>query len=259
MVNLSLQDRVKFEKQATLLSEASHDGPHTALFGLAATIAVLNILFFMGGAVITGIIDYSWYQESSHQSWYRDDSIDVQRMYGMMSHKKHRRSTRSGLPIAIGSAMSGLALWIVQFAMQGKCVLEHSLGVASPHEPPAFCGYSFRDTWDPKTFWRTGLAVAYYTTLLSISMLVLYIAYLALAIVLLLKQRRATDKPSRMPQAYAYHSAVEETEMQTDRDMPDRSLAPTPVPQDASSRLPSYPAASAFDEHLAPEKERDMV
>lgn len=71
--------------------------------------------------------------------------------------------------------MSGLALWIVQFAMQGKCVLEHSLGVASPHEPPAFCGYSFRDTWDPKTFWRTGLAVAYYTTLLSISMLVLYV------------------------------------------------------------------------------------
>jgi len=42
----------------------------------------------MDGAVITGIIDYSWYQESSHQSWYRDGSVDVQRMYGMMSHKK---------------------------------------------------------------------------------------------------------------------------------------------------------------------------
>ncbi|KAK0284071.1 hypothetical protein LTR35_005785 [Friedmanniomyces endolithicus] len=274
MVNLSLQHRVKFEKQATLLSEASHDRPHTALFGLAATIAVLNVLFFMDGAVITGIIDYSWYQESSHQSWYRDDSIDVQRIkllflyctiplvlsaVSIFAAIQHRRSTPSGLPIAIGSAMSGLALWIVQFAMQGKCVLEHSLGVASPHEPPAFCGYSFRDTWDPKTFWQTGLAVADYTTLLSISMLVLYIIYLALAVVLLLKQRRAADKPGRMPQAYAYHSAVEETEMQTDRDMLDRSLAPTPVPQDASSRLPSYPAASAFDEHLAPEKERDMV
>ncbi|TKA48990.1 hypothetical protein B0A54_01066 [Friedmanniomyces endolithicus] len=137
MVNLSLQHRVKFEKQATLLSETSHDGPNTALLGLAAAIAVLNVLFLVNGAVIAAIIDWTWYRETglSHQSWYKDDSID----------------------------------------------------------------------------------------------------------------------------AYAYHSAVEETEMQTDRDMPDRSAAHTPVPQDASSRLPSYPAASAFDEHLAPEKERDMV
>ncbi|KAK0277234.1 hypothetical protein LTR91_000306 [Friedmanniomyces endolithicus] len=276
MVNLSLQHRVKFEKQATLLSETSHDGPHTALLGLAAAIAVLNVLFLVNGAVIAAIIDWTWYRETglSHQSWYKDDSIDVERtkllfLYctiplilsavSVFTAIQHRRSTPSGLFIAIGSAISGSALWIVQFGMQGKCVLEHSLGVASPHEPPPFCAYSFRDTWDPKSFWQTGLAVAYYATLLSISMLVLYFVYLALAIVLLVKQRRTADKPSKVPQAYAYHSAVEETEMQTDRDMPDRSAAPTPVPQDASSRLPSYPAASAFDEHLAPEKERDMV
>ncbi|KAK1068262.1 hypothetical protein LTR12_001206 [Friedmanniomyces endolithicus] len=276
MVNLSLQHRVKFEKQATLLSEASQNGSHAALFGLAAAIAVLNILFLVNGAVIAGIINWTWYHEtgSSHQSWYKDDSIDVERIkllflyctiplilsaVSVFAAIQHRRSTPSGLFFAIGSAISGLALWIVQFGMQGKCVLEHSLGVASPHEPPGFCGYSFRDTWNPKSFWQTGLAVAYYATLVSISMLVLYIAYLALAIVLLVKQRRVADKPSRMPQAYAYHSAAEDTELQTDRDMPDRSAAPTPVPQDARSRLPSYPAASAFDEDLAPEKERDMV
>ncbi|KAK1081225.1 hypothetical protein LTR33_004875 [Friedmanniomyces endolithicus] len=276
MVNLSLQHRVKFEKQATLLSEASHEGPHTALFGLAAAIAVLNVLFLVDGAVVTGIIDYSWSQVpgAPSRSWYKDDSITVDRIklfflyctipcilsaFSTFAAVQHRRSTPSGLLIAIGSAVSGLALWIVQFGIQGRCVLEHSLGVPSPHEPPGFCGYSFRDTWDPKSFWQTGLAVAYYATLVSISMLVLYIAYLALAIVLLVKQRRVADKPSRMPQAYAYHSAVEDTELQTDRDMPDRSAAPTPVPQDARSRLPSCPAASAFDEDLAPEKERDMV
>jgi hypothetical protein len=76
---------------------------------------------------------------------------------------------------------------------------------------------------------------------------------------LLLKQRRASSKPSKMPQEYAYHSAVEETEMQTDRDMPDRSGAPTPVPQHGDGQPPSYRSASAFHEGFPPEKEREMV
>jgi len=90
MVNLSLQYRVKFEKQATLLSETSHDGPHTALLGLAAAIAVLNVLFLVNGAVIAAIIDWTWYRETglSHQFWYKDDSIDVERTYGILSYKK---------------------------------------------------------------------------------------------------------------------------------------------------------------------------
>jgi len=62
-----------------------------------------------------------------------------------------------------------------------------------------------------------------------------------------------------MPQEYAYHSAVEETEMQTDRDMPDRSGGTTPVPEHADSRPPSYRSASAFHEDLRPEKEREIV
>ncbi|TKA67069.1 hypothetical protein B0A55_07810 [Friedmanniomyces simplex] len=276
MVNLSLQHRVKFERQATLLSESSHDGPHTALFGLAAAVAVFNVLFLVNGAVISGIIDYSWYQEpgAAHRSWYQDESIVADRIklvlfyctiplvlsaLSIFATIQHRRSTPSGLFIAIGSAVLGSALWIAQLAMQGTCVLGNNLGGLSPHESSGFCGFSFRDTWDPKTFWQTGLAVAYYATFLSICMIVLYIAYLTLAILLLVKQRRAAGKPSRMPQEYAYHSAAEETEMHTDRDMPDRSAAPTPVPEDAGSRPPSYRAASAFHEGLTPEKEKEMV
>lgn len=82
MVNLSLQHRVKLEKQASLFSEANNETPRRTLLAVAATLAVLNVLFMIAGAVLAGIIDFSWYPGPGSQgSWYKDENVKVNRAY----------------------------------------------------------------------------------------------------------------------------------------------------------------------------------
>ncbi|KAK3626907.1 hypothetical protein LTR56_019533 [Elasticomyces elasticus] len=270
MVNLSLKHRVKFEKEATPLDESNHEGSQRVLFALSAAVTVFNVLFLIAGAVTSGIIDYSWFEgnRGGLPAWYRDEAVDAKRVtlvflycttpfvlsaLSLFATLKNRRSTPVGIVLAIGVSTLGFVFWIVQLELQKKCVF----GV-SPHETPAYCGFSLQESWDPKSFWKSGLAVAYYITWCSLCMILLSTAYLTLALVVL-KQRRTAGKPRSLPQAYAYHSAVEEAEMHTDRDMPDRSAAPTPVPDDAGGRPPSYRSASLFHEDLTPEREKEMV
>jgi len=83
MVHLSLKHRVKLGRTATLLSETSDDGPHMPLLGLSAAIAMFNILFFIAGAVMAGILDYSWYSNprpGESSAWHKDPSIEAQKM-----------------------------------------------------------------------------------------------------------------------------------------------------------------------------------
>ncbi|KAK3074796.1 hypothetical protein LTR53_002462 [Teratosphaeriaceae sp. CCFEE 6253] len=293
MVHLSLQHRVKPGRQATLLSETSSDGPHTALLGLSAAIAAFNVLFFIAGAVMAGLIDYSWSGD-----FHRDGRIHAQKAklvffyctipfafsaLGIYATLKHRRA--ASLTLAIASGALGLVMWCTQIGLQGKCIFANGAVnvLVFPQPSPGFCAFSLTEHWNPLDFWHTGLGVVDAMTWTSVLIPVLsvlrpltlihthtlttyrrYAAYLTLAAALLLKHRAAAaEKPSRMPHGYAYHSAVEETEMHTDRDMPDRSGAPTPVPveQTEGGRPPSYRsrAGSAFREDLPAEKEREIV
>lgn len=86
---------------------------------------------------------------------------------------KTRRTTPSAPAIAIGSAMLGLVLWIVQTSLQGRCVLGNSLTIDSTFAYSGLCGFAVGPNWDPRTMWQTGLAVAYYETWCSILMIVL--------------------------------------------------------------------------------------
>ncbi|KAK3075156.1 hypothetical protein LTR53_001767 [Teratosphaeriaceae sp. CCFEE 6253] len=274
MVHLSLQHRVKPGRQATLLSETSSDGPHTAHLGLSAATAAFNVLFFIAGTVMAGLIDYSWSGD-----FHRDGSIHAQKAklvffyctipfvlsaLSIYATLKHRRA--ASLALAIASGALGLVLWCTQIGLQGKCILANGAVnvLVFPQPSPGFCAFSLTEHWNPLDFWHTGLGVVDAMTWTSVLMPVLYAAYLTLAAAFLLKHRRAAaEKPSRMPHGYAYHSAVEETEMHTDRDMPDRSGAPTPVPveQTEGGRPPSHRsrAGSAFREDLPAEKEREIV
>lgn len=89
MVNLSLQHRVKLERQASLLSEVSNETPRRIMLGIAATIANINVLFVIAGAVLADIIDYSWYHGpgAPESGWYRDEHVVVNRAYVYMGLK----------------------------------------------------------------------------------------------------------------------------------------------------------------------------
>lgn len=80
MVNLSLAHRVKLQRGASLYSESANEGTKKTLLGVSAALAVCNVLFFIAGAMMTGIIDHSWYTApESTQS--NDSGIHANRLY----------------------------------------------------------------------------------------------------------------------------------------------------------------------------------
>jgi hypothetical protein len=85
---------------------------------------------------------------------------------------QHRRG--AALPLAIVLGAVGLLAWLIQVALQGKCMFEGGdLDLLYVQKSPGFCGFALTDTWRPSSTWQTGLGVVMAMTWTSLLMLLL--------------------------------------------------------------------------------------
>ncbi|KAK4551979.1 hypothetical protein LTR86_010771 [Recurvomyces mirabilis] len=279
MVGLSLLHPTRLKRQATLLSESLENGPQRVLFVLTTIIAICNFAFFILGTFIAARIDYGWYGEPGGppEPLHKEGTIVVDRAglvffyctiplvllaVSVFEILQHRTSQPFRPVLSLVCGGLGLLAWLIQFSLQGTCILPTSRFNTTSAEA-GWCAFELRQ-WDPRSYWSSGLAVAWYVTWCVLVMVVLYLTQLIVTLSFFLRQRKAAGKQSIMPQAYQYHSPLEEREMHTNRDIPDRSATNTPLPS-GHTRTPSHPPrygdGGIFHEELDQEEksERDMV
>ncbi|KAK4549753.1 hypothetical protein LTR36_005054 [Oleoguttula mirabilis] len=276
MVDLSLAHRVKMDKRASTLDEehatASRGG---LLLVLLACISLLNIFFVTIGAVLAAILDYTWTegQGSRSPARYNDGkpaghrvqlfffyctiplALSALSVYETLALWRHH----DGKPLRpirmIASAAAGILLWVIQLGLEGSCIW--STAYTDPTRD-GYCPFAFSGGY-PMSYWSTGLAAAWVVPWIVIAVIVLYIAYLALAIMAVRRtsssssnsSHAASQDKARM-RSYSYRG-VDAPEIQTDRDVPEMSMA-----EDNDARPPSYYRAGSMD--LPPAAaEKEMV
>ena len=82
--------------------------------------------------------------------------------------------------LALSVATIGLFLWLVQFGLESSCLLS-SGRFRGIRAEASYCGFELRQ-WDRRSFWQSGLALAWYLSWCGIVMLGLCANYTLLTL-----------------------------------------------------------------------------
>ena len=81
---------------------------------------------------------------------------------------QHRRKIGIRPILATAFSILGLIAWLIQFGLQGRCILPTSRFNSTKAEA-GWCAFELRQ-WDRRSYWSSGLGVAYYVTWLILFM-----------------------------------------------------------------------------------------